>query len=73
MARISVNAPVRFLQDGRVESGLAVTRPSLDPYLESVPSGFGALRGVRHSAKLSRTAAAWILPSMPPGESPPCW
>ncbi|MEJ5991929.1 CoA transferase [Ramlibacter sp. PS3R-8] len=60
-------------QLGRVENGLAAHRPSLDPYLESEPSGFGVLRGVRHSAKLSRTPAAWVLPSTPPGSSPPRW
>ncbi|WP_332823704.1 CoA transferase [Ramlibacter sp.] len=60
-------------QLGRVEDGLAVTRPSLQPYLESVASGFGLLGGVRHSAQLSRTPAGWILPSVPPGGSPPRW
>ena len=60
-------------QLGRVHGGFSVDRHSLEPYLESVPSGFGMLRGVRHSAKLSRTPAAWIRPSEPPGTSLPRW
>lgn len=58
---------------GRVENGLAATPPALQPYLETVPSGFGLLGGTRHSARLSRTPAAWILPSMRPGESLARW
>jgi crotonobetainyl-CoA:carnitine CoA-transferase CaiB-like acyl-CoA transferase len=60
-------------QLGRVPDGLAAKRPSLEPWLETTPSGFGALRAVRHSARLSRTPAAWTRPSTPPGSSPPCW
>ena len=60
-------------QLGRVENGFAVKAPALEPWLESSPSGFGELRGVRHSARLSRTPAAWTRPSVPPGGSPPHW
>jgi crotonobetainyl-CoA:carnitine CoA-transferase CaiB-like acyl-CoA transferase len=58
---------------GRVENGFRVKAPSLEPYLESEPSGFGVLRGVRHCAQLGRTSAAWTLPSVPPGQSLPRW
>jgi crotonobetainyl-CoA:carnitine CoA-transferase CaiB-like acyl-CoA transferase len=58
---------------GRVDKGFSVTAPSVQPYVETVPSGFGLLGSVRHSAQLSRTPAAWILPSVPPGQSPPSW
>lgn len=60
-------------QLGRVERGLDATAPSLQPYLETVPSGFGELAGVRHSAQLGRTPPTWNLPSVPPGASPPRW
>jgi hypothetical protein len=60
-------------QLGRVRDGFAVTAPSIEPFLETTPSGFGELRAVRHSAQLSRTPAAWTLPSVPPGGSPPRW
>lgn len=60
-------------QLGRVPNGLAVTPPALDPFLETTPSGFGALRAVRHSAELGRTPAAWLRASEPPGSSGPHW
>jgi crotonobetainyl-CoA:carnitine CoA-transferase CaiB-like acyl-CoA transferase len=58
---------------GRIEGGLNAAKPDIEPYLESVPSGFGELRGVRHSAQLARTPARWVRPSMPPGSDPPVW
>jgi crotonobetainyl-CoA:carnitine CoA-transferase CaiB-like acyl-CoA transferase len=58
---------------GRIENGFAAKAPSLEPWLETSASGFGELRGVRHSAQLSRTPAAWTRPSMPPGSSAPRW
>jgi hypothetical protein len=60
-------------QLGRVENGFATQAPALEPWLETSPSGFGELRGVRHSAQLSRTPAAWTRPSMQPGSSPAHW
>jgi hypothetical protein len=58
---------------GRIENGFAAKAPSREPWLETSASGFGELRGVRHSAQLSRTPAAWTRPSMPPGSSAPRW
>ncbi len=58
---------------GRVEHGFDAAAPSLEPWLEAVPSGFGLLRAVRHSAQLARTPARWTRPSEPPGASPARW
>jgi crotonobetainyl-CoA:carnitine CoA-transferase CaiB-like acyl-CoA transferase len=60
-------------QLGRVPGGLAAVAPSLEPFLETTPSAWGALRGSRHSAQLSRTPAQWSRPSARPGDSPACW
>lgn len=58
---------------GRVPGGLATPRPDIAPYVETEPSGFGELAGLRHSALLARTPAAWPRPSMPPGSHPAQW
>jgi crotonobetainyl-CoA:carnitine CoA-transferase CaiB-like acyl-CoA transferase len=58
---------------GRVKDGFAVRKPDLAPYLETTASGFGMLQALRHSAQLSRTPAAWLRPSEPPGSSAPHW
>jgi hypothetical protein len=41
--------------------------------LEEVPSGFGTLRAVSHSAVLSKTPASWTRPAMPLGSHAPQW
>ncbi|MEP6826204.1 MAG: CoA transferase [Ramlibacter sp.] len=58
---------------GRVADGLETPAPSRKGLTETSASGFGELCGIRHSAQLSRTPAAWPLPSMPPGTHPPAW
>jgi len=58
---------------GRVADGFRMQVPDKTPYLETSASGFGELSGFRHSARLSRTPAAWTRPSMPPGSHPPAW
>jgi crotonobetainyl-CoA:carnitine CoA-transferase CaiB-like acyl-CoA transferase len=58
---------------GRIENGFSVAMPNVDPYLEMMSSGFGELTAVSHSAQLSRTPAAWMRPSMPPGSHQPIW
>jgi hypothetical protein len=60
-------------QLGRVPDGFSATPPPVEDFLDTTPSGFGALRAVRHSARLSRTPAAWVLASMPPGSAPAEW
>lgn len=58
---------------GRVAQGFGAIKPDLTPYLETLPSGFGVLGAVTHSAQLARTPAAWTRPSMPPGTHMPVW
>lgn len=58
---------------GRVPQGFAAAKPELARYVQSTASGFGELAAVTHSAQLSRTPAAWVRPSMPPGSHAPVW
>jgi crotonobetainyl-CoA:carnitine CoA-transferase CaiB-like acyl-CoA transferase len=61
---------------GRVNDGLAISDLKADavtPFIEDVPSGFGPLRSVSHSARLSKTPAFWARPAMPLGSHPPKW
>lgn len=58
---------------GRVADGFRVTKPDIEPYTETAPSGFEQLKALRHSAQLERTPARWARPSMPPGSDPPRW
>ncbi len=58
---------------GRVAQGLAAKAPDRKAWLSTVASGFGALAGISHSARLSRTPAGHARPSVPPGTHPPQW
>ena len=58
---------------GRVHNGFAIERPTVAPYIETAPSGFGELAALAHSAKFSRTPTRWARPSMPPGTHRPVW
>ncbi|MBI5276325.1 MAG: CoA transferase [Burkholderiales bacterium] len=58
---------------GRVAVPEGMKKPDYEPYLETVPSGFGDLRVVRHSAQLARTPAKFTRPSVPPGTDAPRW
>jgi crotonobetainyl-CoA:carnitine CoA-transferase CaiB-like acyl-CoA transferase len=61
---------------GRIADGLATGDLKADavmPFIEEVPSGFGPLRSVAHSAILSKTPAFWARPAMPLGTHPPRW
>jgi crotonobetainyl-CoA:carnitine CoA-transferase CaiB-like acyl-CoA transferase len=61
---------------GRVVHGLDtrdITEEAVMPFIETMDSGFGALRSVRHSAVLSKTPAFWARPAMPLGSHPPQW
>jgi crotonobetainyl-CoA:carnitine CoA-transferase CaiB-like acyl-CoA transferase len=58
---------------GRVKEAFTVSPPAREPWVDVSESGFGRLAAVRHSAQLSRTPAAWVLPSVPPGTSPAHW
>ena len=76
--RVSLAQTGRWLWNlGRLEGGL--NTPDLAgeavhaAFIESVPSGFGTLKAVRHSAVLSKTPARWSRPAMPLGSHPPQW
>ncbi|WP_431276031.1 CoA transferase [Variovorax ureilyticus] len=72
--RVSLAQTGQWLRGlGRVEGGLRIGMPDRAPFLETSASGFGALCGLSHSARLSRTPAMWSRPSMPPGSHPPTW
>ena len=61
---------------GRVADGFAtedLKGELMKPLIEEIPSGFGPLRSVRHSALLSKTPAFWARPAMPLGSHPPQW
>jgi crotonobetainyl-CoA:carnitine CoA-transferase CaiB-like acyl-CoA transferase len=72
--RLSLARTGQWLRSlGRVDNGFHITKPSLEPYLYTEPSGFGQLTGLTHSASLSGTELKWALPAVPPGTHPPEW
>src|SRR5712671_6803137 len=75
--RVSLAQTGRWLWNlGRVADGFKtedVTGEAVLSFVEEVPSGFGPLRSVRHSAALSKTPAFWARPAMPLGSHPPQW
>ena len=77
LVRVSLAQTGRWLWNlGRVADGLKTEDLKADairPYLEDVPSGFGRLSAVRHSARLAKTPAFWARPAMPLGSHPPEW
>jgi crotonobetainyl-CoA:carnitine CoA-transferase CaiB-like acyl-CoA transferase len=61
---------------GRVAAGFTtedLKGEMVMPFIEEIPSGFGPLQSVRHSAVLSKTPAFWARPAMPLGSHPPQW
>jgi crotonobetainyl-CoA:carnitine CoA-transferase CaiB-like acyl-CoA transferase len=75
--RVSLAQTGRWLWNlGRVTDGFKtgdLRKDAISPFLEEVPSGFGPLSSVRHSAALSKTPAFWARPAMPLGSHPPQW
>jgi crotonobetainyl-CoA:carnitine CoA-transferase CaiB-like acyl-CoA transferase len=75
--RVSLAQTGRWLWNlGRVADGLKtedLKGDAVGPFIEEVPSGFGPLRAVSHSAVLSKTPAFWARPAMPLGSHPPQW
>ncbi len=66
--QVSLGGVAQWLRSlGRVDGGLAAVRPPIEPYVETVASGFGRLTVLRHAGQLSRTPPHWRWPSMPPG------
>lgn len=75
--RVSLAQTGRWLWNlGRLTSGLKTPDfpgDAVNPLMEELPSGFGALHSVKPSAILSKTPAFWARPSMPLGSHPPRW
>jgi hypothetical protein len=77
LVRVSLARTGHWLWNlGRVAGGLAtedLKGETVKPFIEEIPSGFGALRSVTHAAILSNTPAFWARPAMPLGSHPPQW
>ncbi len=75
--RVSLAQTGRWLWNlGRVADGFKtedLKSETVTPFIEEIPSGFGPLRSVTHSAILSKTPAFWARPAMPLGSHPPQW
>jgi hypothetical protein len=75
--RVSLAQTGRWLWNlGRVPDGLAqadIKADAVEPFMEDVPSGFGPLHAVKHSAILSKTPAYWARPAVPLGTDKPEW
>lgn len=76
--RVSLAQTGRWLWNlGRLDGGLNtpdITGEDVQAaFIESMPSGFGTLKAVRHAALLSTTPARWSRPAMPLGSHPPQW
>jgi len=75
--RLSLAQTGRWLWNlGRIEG--AMKKPDLpvetvSKYIQPMPSGFGELSAVRHSAILSKTPARWARPAMPLGSHKAEW
>jgi crotonobetainyl-CoA:carnitine CoA-transferase CaiB-like acyl-CoA transferase len=75
--RVSLAQTGRWLWNlGRVADGFSQPDLKSDaamPFMEDVPSGFGALSAVRHSAILPKTPAFWARPAVPLGTHKAEW
>jgi crotonobetainyl-CoA:carnitine CoA-transferase CaiB-like acyl-CoA transferase len=75
--RVSLAQTGRWLWNlGRTANGFAAEdlKPdTVQRFIEEMPSGFGPLHAVSHSAVLSKTPAVWSRPAMPLGSHLPQW
>lgn len=75
--RVSLAQTGRWLWNlGRIADGLAASefgRDTVECFIEDLPSGWGQLRSVKHSAELSKTPAFWERPAMPLGSHSAQW
>src|SRR5580704_9634359 len=75
--RVSLAQSGRWLWNlGRLADGFETADlpgEAVKPFSEQLPSGFGPLQAISHSAALSRTPAFWARPAMPLGSHPPHW
>jgi crotonobetainyl-CoA:carnitine CoA-transferase CaiB-like acyl-CoA transferase len=77
LVRASLAQTGRWIwQQGRLENGFAVPEPSAEEVAaltETSPSPFGAVRAIRHAARLAETPASWVRPTVPLGSDAPVW
>ncbi len=75
--RVSLAQTGRWLWNlGRITDGLKtedLKGEAVRAFIVEMPSGFGTLKAVSHSAVLSKTPAFWACPAMPLGSHPPQW
>jgi crotonobetainyl-CoA:carnitine CoA-transferase CaiB-like acyl-CoA transferase len=75
--RVSLAQTGRWIWNlGRLPNGLAtedLKSEAIAPFVEEGPSGFGRLKAIAHSARLSKTPAFWKRPAMPLGSHAPEW
>lgn len=75
--KVSLAQTGRWLWNfGRLDAGLAAAELTIDqiqPLIEKIPSGFGALQAVRHAVVMAETPAFWSRPAMPLGSHEPVW
>ena len=75
--RVSLAQTGRWIWNlGRVPDGLAtedLRGEAIALFVEEASSGFGQLKFISHSAKLSKTPAFWARPAMPLGSHAPQW
>jgi crotonobetainyl-CoA:carnitine CoA-transferase CaiB-like acyl-CoA transferase len=75
--RVSLAQTGRWLWHlGRLADGFKtadIKAEAAGPFMQEMPSGFGPLWAVSHSAVLSKTPAAWARPAMPLGSHAPLW
>ena len=77
LVRVSLAQTGRWLWGlGRIADGLKtedLKGEAIRPFFEDMPSGFGPLSAISHSARLSATPAFWARPAMPLGSHAPEW
>ncbi|AMP36078.1 CoA transferase [Ralstonia solanacearum] len=75
--RVSLAQTAHWLRSlGRLDHGLDAVDPryeDIGPWLETTPSGFGALTALRHAGQLSDTPPRWTLPAVPLGTHAAAW
>ncbi|WP_369951944.1 CoA transferase [Ralstonia syzygii] len=75
--RVSLAQTAHWLRSlGRLDHGLDAVDPryeDIGAWLETTPSGFGALTALRHAGQLSDTPPRWTLPAVPLGTHAAAW
>ena len=75
--RVSLAQTGRWLWNlGRLADGLKtpdLKAEAIEPFMEDLPSAFGPLHSVKHSAILAKTPARWDRPAVKLGTNAPEW